>query len=107
MRVLLDEFVPGRLWRTLVGHDARTIRFMGWTGKKNGALLAAMGADGFEVLLTVDRSLRHQQDLVAAGVAVVVMIAPSNSPADLLPLIPSVLAVFPTLNPGDVVEITA
>jgi hypothetical protein len=33
---------------------------MGWAGKKNGELLALMGADGFDVLLTVDQNIRHQ-----------------------------------------------
>jgi len=40
-------------------HDVRTIREMGWAGK-NGELLALMGADGFDVLLTVDQNIRHQ-----------------------------------------------
>lgn len=40
MRVLLDECVPRRLKRELVGHDVKTAPEMGWASKKNGALLA-------------------------------------------------------------------
>ena len=40
MRVLLDECLPRRLKRELVGHDARTVPEMGWASKKNGELLA-------------------------------------------------------------------
>ena len=88
MRILLDECVPRPLRRELAGHDVRTVQEMGWTGKKNGELLALMAGAGFDVLLTVDQNLRHQQNLAAAGVAVVVMVAPSNRLMDLVPLVP-------------------
>lgn len=107
MRVLLDECVPKRLRRGLPGHDVRTVTEMGWSGKKNGDLLAAMTAGGFEVLLTVDQNLRHQQNLAAAGVAVVVLIGPSNRIADLLPLMSSTLTALTSIKPGEVVEIDA
>jgi hypothetical protein len=49
MRILLDECVPRRLRRELPGHDVRTVPEMGWSGARNGALLALMVAQGFEV----------------------------------------------------------
>jgi len=79
---------------------------MGWAGKKNGELLALM-AGAFEVLLTVDQNLRYQQNLASSGVAVVVMAAPSNRLADLMPLIPAVEAALSTIQAGNVVEIHA
>ena len=45
MRVLLDECLPRRLKRELVGHDARTAPEMGWASKRNGELLRAAVAD--------------------------------------------------------------
>jgi hypothetical protein len=80
---------------------------MGWSGKKNGELLALMAGVAFAVLLTVDQSIRHQQNLQGAGVAVLVLVAPSNRLQDLLPLVPSALAALASLKPGQVVEITA
>lgn len=80
---------------------------MKWTGQRNGALLARMQANGFEVLVTVDQSLRHQQDLATAGVAVVLLQAASNRYPDLAPLAPDVLTALATIQPGQVVEITA
>jgi len=79
----------------------------GWSGKKNGELLTLMSATGFEVLLTVDQGIQHQQNLHAAGVAVVVMFGPSNQLSDLVPLVPNVLTALGTVKPGDVVEIRA
>jgi hypothetical protein len=106
VRVLLDECVPHVLRHHLPGHTAATVAYMKWQGVKNGALLALMAANGFEVLLTVDQSLRHQQNLKAADVAVVLLTAPSNDPSDLAPLMPAACAALTTIKPGDVVEIT-
>ena len=80
---------------------------MGWSGQKNGALLALMVAQGFEVLLAVDQNLRHQQNLQAIGIAVIVLVAASNRLVDLVPLMPSAQVALGSISPGDVVEITA
>jgi hypothetical protein len=80
---------------------------MGWAGKKNGELLALMAGAGFEVFLTVDQNLRHQQNLAASRVAIVVMVAPSNRLADLVPLIPGVETALTSIRAGDAVEIKA
>lgn len=79
---------------------------MGWSGKKNGALLALMVTQGFEVLMTVDRNLCHQQNVQAVGVAVIVLVAASNRLADLLPLMPNAQAALNSIGPGVVVEIS-
>ena len=107
MRVLLDECVPKALGRALTGLAVRTVPQEGWAGKKNGELLALMSAAGFTVLLTVDQGVRHQQNLAAAGVAVVIMVAASNDIDDLFPLVPGVLAALGSVQPGDAVEVRA
>jgi hypothetical protein len=107
MRILLDECVPRPLRRELAGNDVRTIKEMGWAGKKNGELLALMAGAGFEVLLTVDQNLRYQQNLTSAGVAVVVMVASTNRLADLIPLVPAVESALASIQAGDCVEIHA
>jgi hypothetical protein len=63
MRILLDECVPRRLGQELRGHDVRTVPEMGWSGKKNGELLQLMVGQNLDVLLTVDQTLPHQQNL--------------------------------------------
>ena len=40
MKLLLDECLPRRLKRELLGHDVVTVPEMGWAGIKNGPLLA-------------------------------------------------------------------
>ena len=85
MRVLLDECLPRRLKRELVGHEARTVPEMGWASKRNGELLALAAAE-FDVFLTSDRNLSYQQDVSAFDISVVVLVARSNSIDDLRPL---------------------
>ena len=74
MRILLDECLPKRLKRDLVGHEARTVPEMGWASKRNGDLLGLAETD-FDVFLTVDRNLSFQQDVTQFKIAVVVMVA--------------------------------
>ncbi len=62
MRVLLDECVPKRLKRELSGHDVSTVVEMGWSGVKNGKLLALAAAE-FDCFLTVDANIENQQHL--------------------------------------------
>jgi hypothetical protein len=106
MRVFLDECVPRQIRRAMSGHDVLTVRKKRWSGKKNGELLGLMAGDGFQVLLTVDQSLRHQQNLARFGIAILLMIGRSNRELDLLPLIPDVLAALDVIQPGEVIEVS-
>ncbi len=105
MRVLLDECVPKRLGRHLVGHTVSTVTHEGWSSQKNGVLLGSMSAAGFEVLVTVDQGLRYQQNVRAFGIAVIVLHSVSNQIEDLLPLVPGILAVLATIRSGDVADV--
>ncbi|MGE0814129.1 MAG: DUF5615 family PIN-like protein [Vicinamibacterales bacterium] len=99
MRLLLDECVPKRLRRELLGHDVRTVQEAGWAGVKNGALLRA--ADGqFDALLTVDQGVEYQQNFAELRIGVVIMVAPSNDIDELRRLVPAVLEALDSLRPG-------
>ena len=106
MRVLLDECLPKRLKRELVGHEARTAPEMGWASKRNGELLA-LAAGAFDVFLTADRNLSYQQDVSAFNIAVIVLVAQSNRIDDLRPLAPRVLEVLATAKRGAVTIVRA
>ena len=106
MRVLLDECVPRRLKRELVGHDVKTAPEMGWASKTNGELLA-LAAGEFDVFLTVDRNLSYQQDVSALDIAVLVLVARSNALDVLRPLVPLVLDALANPKRGAVTLIRA
>lgn len=99
MKILLDECIDCRLAREFVGYEVKTVPQMGWTGIKNGQLLALAEAE-FDVFITVDRNLSFQQNLPQFNIAVIVLQAPSNRLADLKPLAPAVLATLPTAVKG-------
>ena len=61
MRLLLDECVPARLSRALAGHEVLTVGKAGWSGVKNGKLLA-LAAAKFDAFITVDKNLPYQQN---------------------------------------------
>jgi alkanesulfonate monooxygenase SsuD/methylene tetrahydromethanopterin reductase-like flavin-dependent oxidoreductase (luciferase family) len=59
---LLDHNIPAQLKRLLRGHFASTARDMGWDRLRNGDLLAAAEAAGFDAMLTADQSMFYQQN---------------------------------------------
>jgi hypothetical protein len=80
MRLLLDESVPRRLRKALPTHSVKSAVEMGWSGVKNGALLALAAAEffrsGHENQENVSRSFlgdrRHipetyKEPLIASG----------------------------------------
>ena len=73
---------------------------MGWASKRNGELLRLAERE-FDAFLTVDRKLRYQQNLATFDIAVIVMVAPTNTWLDLQRLIPRVLDVLSTAKPGE------
>jgi uncharacterized protein DUF5615 len=99
VRVLLDECVDWRLARDIVGHEVRAAHEMGWSGIKNGQLLS-LAVKEFEILVTVDRNLSFQQNLVSFEIAVIVLCATSNRLADLQPLVPKLLQAIPSAKRG-------
>jgi hypothetical protein len=99
LRILIDECVPRALKRNLQAHDVLTVTEAGFAGLKNGQLLRR--AEGnFDVFITTDKSLQHQQNLSAWTMAFVLLRAVSNDIADLQPLVPELLRRLPLVTPG-------
>ena len=46
---------------------------MGWDRLENGALLAAAEAAGFKVMVTADKRIRYQQNLMGRRISLVVL----------------------------------
>lgn len=104
-RILLDECVPRRLRHELPDLSVSHVRDEGWTGQRNGILLRLMREAGFGILVTVDRNLAYQQNVAAAGIAVIVLHARGNRTVDLIPLVPALRAALPTATPGQVIRL--
>ena len=91
MRLLFDNRVPYRFAAKIVGHDVRHVLDLNWDQLKDGPLLAAIGA-WFDVLITVDRSMQFQQSISSLSFFVIILRARRTRLADLVPVVPQLLA---------------
>jgi hypothetical protein len=105
MKILIDECLPRALKRHLGRHDCRTVQEMGWSGLKNGELLSIADRERFDVLVTIDQGIEHQQNLATCNIALLIVRAPSNRIEDLVPLMRSALVPLENVRPGSVLRI--
>jgi hypothetical protein len=101
VRVLLDECVPRKLKASLSGHNVFTVPEMGWASIKNGRLLR-LAEDAFDVFVTVDRGIRHQQNLSGYNIAVVLLVVRRNKLEHIEPLVPNLIEAITNVLPGGV-----
>lgn len=79
MRILLDENLPAQLKSDFgADYDVKTVREMGWLGKKNGELLGLIVFNGFDLFITIDKNLRYQQNLERIELKIFLLIAINN-----------------------------
>ncbi len=105
MKVLVDESLPIALARELSGFEVSTVRAERWLGVKNGTLLRAAVSAGFDALLTADKALRHQQNLMRIGIGVVLVVRVRNRMQELRPLLPRITAALAQVQKGELLEI--
>ena len=73
MRVLFDNGTPRGVAAALREHTVEEARERGWDTLRNGELLDAAEAAGFDVFVTTDRNIPYQQNLTGRRLAVVVL----------------------------------
>lgn len=65
MKILCDQNVPRPLVKLLTGHEVRRAAELGWAELKNGNLLAACENAGFDLLLSGDKTMQHEQSFAS------------------------------------------
>ena len=100
MRVLFDHSVPAPLARYLHGHTVDTAAELGWNELENGPLLNAADARGYEVFVTADKNLRHQQNMSSRSFGIVEL--PTNNWGDLQAITGDVLRAVNNAGPGEI-----
>ena len=79
MKILLDENLPKQLKADFgPDYDVKTVRDMGWLGKKNGELLGLIVFNGFDFFVTIDKNLRYQQNLNRIELKIFLLLAINN-----------------------------
>ena len=102
MRVLVDECLPQqlRLW-LLAAHPSwtvSTVKDAGWAAMQNGVLLKAAN-QAFDVLVTADKNMHHQQNF--AGLTISVLVFPTNRAKLVKAGVPALVQSLPRVLPGE------
>ena len=98
LKILLDENLPHSLRLHLTHHETMTASYAGFAGYKNGELLDAAEADGFEVLITGDRTLHFEQNMGHRKIALVSLSAISWPVIE--PHVEKIIAAVDMATPG-------
>lgn len=102
MKIIIDECVPSIVKKGLPARNIVTVQEMGWAGIKNGELLRRVAA-GFDVFITSDKNLRHQQNLSLFGVAIILL--PSSQVPIIRKLLPNIDDALGRIAKQDFIEI--
>jgi predicted nuclease of predicted toxin-antitoxin system len=105
MKILLDECLPLDFRHSFPGHDVHSAQWAGLKGRKNGELLRTAEVAGYDVLLTVDQGIPHQQNLVGRRLSIITIRSKTNQIEDLLPFVDAILDALKTIMPGQIVPI--
>jgi hypothetical protein len=103
MRVIFDNGVPRGVATVLTDHVVEEARARGWDTLRNGELLDACEAAGFDVFLTTDRNLRYQQNLTDRRIAIIVL--GKTRWRLIVPRLSTIAAAVVAASPGSFTEI--
>jgi hypothetical protein len=105
MKVILDECLPRRLIRDLVGlHQVTTVPKQGWGGLSDGELLKKIPIE-FDVWITMDANLKFQNSIKDKNLAIIVLRAKDNRYETVYGFVPRILEALTSLQPGDLIEL--
>lgn len=104
LNILLDECVDRRLRRHLTGHNVKTVQECGWSGLENGELVAKIGIQ-FELFITFDKNMLHQQNIAKYPMAFMVVTRPSQNPDDLKPMAEKIILALPSIKNGTCIQV--
>jgi predicted nuclease of predicted toxin-antitoxin system len=100
-KVLLDACVPQWLRAELGDAEVTTARYAGLDHLPDLQLLAAVEGR-YDVLVTLDRSIPHQQQLAGRSFAVILLRVRDQTPDSFRALIPAIMQVIGVARPGEV-----
>jgi hypothetical protein len=93
-----------RLLRDIPDHVVTTVPRQGWASITNGALLKLVQPE-FDVFITMDSNIVHQQNLVGLEICVIVLHGPNSRYETLQPLLPQIRDAIKQAKPGSIFHI--
>ena len=106
MKILLDHNLDRRLKDYLTEFDVSTTNEQGWSDLSNGDLLLTAEKTGFEVMLTADSNIKHQQNLSGRQISILILRSPNNRLATHLEMIEAISNALSEIQAGTIVEIS-
>lgn len=103
MRVLFDQGTPVPLRGKLKGHVVETAYERGWSNLDNGGLLTAAEANSFDILLTTDSNLQHQQNFSHRAISLVSL--PTTRWPEIRQHVAEIEAALASVRPGECLEV--
>ena len=104
MLVLLDHSAPRPLRAYLPGHTVHTTEQLGWDRLPDGDMMTRAEKAGYELLITCDKRLRHQQNLSGRNLSVLVLMY--NNWRLIRDKVDAINAAINDIRPGELLEIT-
>jgi hypothetical protein len=98
MLILFDQGTPVGIRDALESHVVKTAYELGWSRLLNGELLTEAEKAGFEILLTTDKNLVHQQNLRGRKIGVVIL--GSTKWSLIMPLLEQIRHAVESAKPG-------
>ena len=75
LKILFDHNTPSPLRRYLHEHDVDTANEKGWAGIANGELIRLATEQGYDILITADQNISHQQNTRQSSIGIVVLLS--------------------------------
>ncbi len=104
MRILIDECVDPRVQLLFGDLEATTVHEQGWDALEDGPLLTA-AQQTFDVLVTIDGGIEHQQNLAKFQIGVVVVHVPKNQLPHYRVLQRELLSAVERVRPGQTIHV--
>jgi hypothetical protein len=61
--------------------------------------------DRANVLVTIDKNIRYQQNMTGRNISVLIIRPASNDPDDIRPHVPNALVALQSVRPGQILEV--
>ena len=105
MKILLDENVPDDLKYEFKNMDIYSVNDMKWNSKKNGELLTLMVENNFDVLITLDKNLKFQQNLSKFDIRIICLKVPDSRIETSKPFVPRIIEILRSNSQDKYIEI--
>ena len=103
MNILFDQGTPRPLQHYLAEHSVDTASERGWSDLDNGDLLEAAEDGGYDLLITTDQNIRHQQNLADRSISIMVLLSTAWPLIQLR--VDEIRAAVNEMGPGEAKEI--